>query len=429
MNRYSLRKRTNRDADVEPIAKRSKRLPNSKSPKLTDVNYDCLEHIFLLLDFEDLFNIAHTNKELKPVVDRVFKRKFGGKRSTFFSIGIFRLNLQLEGNLSTNFYLNNPYGLLRCFGHLIPKHVIYSNSKMVSYVNEYCNASSTELAFHNMSKCDLDGLQRPFTNAEMVCFTNCRLDGNLEPLNILFPKVHSLTLDQCKIKSKHIKAHFPHMEQLKIIGSIPTKQSTVDLLKMNPQLRRLIWSNNDIATFLWTASQYLPRLEYLDIRYTKNDFADFGADVAHFKCLKGLKVNDHGRLMSKMPILSDCLQDLTWEFRNSKTNEVIKFLKKHPTIIKINLINCGFSKMSVGKRAIKKIAEVLPFLQEVDFIGFRVSSDETIQFVKNCKSLKKMCFNWKINNYIRLEEQLTEEWQISYTTNDAGVMTVIKRGC
>lgn len=50
--------------------------------KITDVNNDCLEKIFLFLDFDEFINIAHTNKQLKmkTAADMAFAPKFAKKK-------------------------------------------------------------------------------------------------------------------------------------------------------------------------------------------------------------------------------------------------------------------------------------------------------------------------------------------------------------
>lgn len=53
--------------------------------KLTEVNEDCLETIFLNLNLNDFLNIAHPNKELKTAADMAFTRKFGRKRFDLLS--------------------------------------------------------------------------------------------------------------------------------------------------------------------------------------------------------------------------------------------------------------------------------------------------------------------------------------------------------
>lgn len=87
--------------------------------KITGLNEDCIVHIFLYLDYEQLIVIAHTNKELKPAADRAFKKNFGKMEFCLYlnrpwfhpkpteDFTIYRIKIWLR--------------LLRCFGHFIPE--------------------------------------------------------------------------------------------------------------------------------------------------------------------------------------------------------------------------------------------------------------------------------------------------------------------
>lgn len=47
-----------------------------KITKITDLDYDCLEHIFKNLGLSDLLNVADSSKYFKQAVDLVFKNKY-----------------------------------------------------------------------------------------------------------------------------------------------------------------------------------------------------------------------------------------------------------------------------------------------------------------------------------------------------------------
>ena len=58
--------------------------------KITDVNVDCLEHIFGHLELSDLLNFANANKQLKAASEPIFFRKYGEKKSVKFSTGYLK---------------------------------------------------------------------------------------------------------------------------------------------------------------------------------------------------------------------------------------------------------------------------------------------------------------------------------------------------
>lgn len=53
--------------------------------KLTDINDDCLEKVFMHLSLDVLLNILHTNTQLKPAADMAFAQKFA-KQDIIFNI-------------------------------------------------------------------------------------------------------------------------------------------------------------------------------------------------------------------------------------------------------------------------------------------------------------------------------------------------------
>lgn len=84
MNRYVLGK-CDQSKDREQQLKSSHETVNEPNAttekKLTDLNVDCLEQVFLYLSLKDLLNIVHANKQLKPAAELVFARKFVQGRS------------------------------------------------------------------------------------------------------------------------------------------------------------------------------------------------------------------------------------------------------------------------------------------------------------------------------------------------------------
>lgn len=51
-------------------------IDKASTTKITDLNLDCLEKIFMLLNVNDLFNVANLNKSLQIVAAYVYGRRF-----------------------------------------------------------------------------------------------------------------------------------------------------------------------------------------------------------------------------------------------------------------------------------------------------------------------------------------------------------------
>lgn len=78
MMRFFSKKR-HRFPDLEQKSE-PEAIDESTTTKLTDINDDCLEHIFLYLSIEDLLNIAYTSKQLKPAAELAFSNNSGMKK-------------------------------------------------------------------------------------------------------------------------------------------------------------------------------------------------------------------------------------------------------------------------------------------------------------------------------------------------------------
>ncbi|XP_055326352.1 uncharacterized protein LOC129580197, partial [Sitodiplosis mosellana] len=142
--------------------------------KLTDVNVDCLEHIFSHFSLTDLLNVASSNKQLKPAADLVFASRYG-KQSIeinleFKLVRIFEWNQQILWSFC--------FKLLRCFGHSITKlKIIYGSSqnatldvKIDRYVSKYCAKSLVEIELKHCASRTLNDLKKPFSSVESLYF-------------------------------------------------------------------------------------------------------------------------------------------------------------------------------------------------------------------------------------------------------------------
>ncbi|XP_031617112.1 uncharacterized protein LOC116336964 [Contarinia nasturtii] len=415
MNRYSLRKRKQvsyRDQNPKrpkPSAQKASKM------KLTNVNNDCLERIFLHLSVQDLLNIAHSNKRLKAAADLAFGRNFGGKKSKVV-INSRCFQIESNGNSAQSIELRNPYRLLRSFGHLISNLVIHTR-KVVPYVNQYCCESATEVTFFEMSKDDF--MQKPFMNVEMVCINFCNLKGKSMQLHHCFPKMHTLKLIHVESQPKCIETHYPHLVHLEIEGPIPTPtiKSTINILSLNPQLRRLTLDTNYTTEFLRTASQRLRSLEHLDIRCWPKDLSDFGEDVANFAGLKVLKITSFDILKIKIPIVSSCLQEFSLSFRFSihyNNKNIIDFLNQHSSIIKLSLASEFWLASPIDEEFVKRIMKAVPLVEEIEFHDVKITADGVIQLVKDYKLLKKLRFVMRCSfDWGSLKANLGIGWEVT----------------
>lgn len=202
---------------------------------------------------------------------------------------------------------------------------------------------------------------------------------------------------------------------------------------LNPQLRCLILGSRHDPAILRCASQHIEVLEYLSIDTYTGNLKKFGDEVFHFACLKELKMScmiDYMDHIKNIPISSDCLKEFSFHFKfregSYKEDILIHFLKKHPTITKLNL-TCDPKKTVITDiESLIGIIKALPSIEEIVITMVTISVNDAIQFVKNCKSLKKLCFRVDENADIDyLKTSLEVKWQAKITKlND---ITIVKR--
>lgn len=367
MIRFDLRKcHRNKDRDQKPKPSKPETIneTNATTKKLTDLNDDCLERIFLYLSLYDLLNIVDTNKHLKTAAELAFTENFGREKKFIWHDHWVGVCVEICINETKQLkLLPKPFRLLRCFGHLISKQEINKSCKLnayklLKYVNKYCSESTTEILIRHKR---FFYENKPYPNAETVRLEYCFLKENGTRfrtnvrLNELFPNVRNLSIDCCDFKRKCIAVHFPQLNQLEIVDPpgwnfksafesvfISRKKAYhnntyVKMLHLNPQLRSLTLGRDYIATLLRVASQQLQLLEHLEL-YTTG-FQEFGEGVVNFPYLKELKITYFSCFgPRKIPISASNLR--TFEFCSSAEFNVdilLDFLHNHPTLTKFKL--------------------------------------------------------------------------------------------
>lgn len=405
--------------------------PNSTRTKLTDVNHDCLEKVFLHMSLDDLLNIAHTNTKLIPAAEMAFASKFGKKTFKLPCTSDYQSTTRIQtfGNLIKLFGLKHSLRVLRCFGCSISKLIIFNDyhhyDKIILYTNRYSSESLTEITFQNITGDIIKHFQKPFSKIKMVCFNRCALKGRLPTLNIWFPNMNYLMLDEVHAAPECIEINYPHLQRLEINGPFLMSKTVnpLGMIRLNPQLQTLILYMDNTMRFLRCVQQNLRLLEHLVIRCYGKDF--FG-DIIKFKRLKCLEI-DFAEIRDEtyptIPILSDRLEEFTWiYYENTMDDNLIDFLKIHKSIIKLN-VAYRFKEWDIlpikyilkeFSDNVSKIAEALPILQEVNFVNIELSVDMVIPFITHANLLKRMSFLMTNHDeFDRLKTLLNNKWQAS----------------
>lgn len=438
---YFTRKRR-REEDNENPMKQTKIAtePNIGSitfnTKLTDINDDCLEKVFLHLSFDDLLNVAHINKKLKTAADMVFAQKFGKKRF-YFNINTSHRN-EILGIQYDDIWINDlktSLQLLRCYGHLISDLSISYDEKfrtapikVLHYTNFYCSETLKSIGFFNLFNYVFEtSMKKPFLKIKKVFFSWCVLGKKISNLNKWFPAMQCLSLYYGRLTDpSSIEILFPQLEELYIPNEFNGKhfspENVMAAFRSNPQLRKTSLNGLHFLKHLQGVSQFLPALEHLTIdNYSKNSFSP-----ANFKSVKSLNIcfiynpNDQV-LLPRINLSFDQLEEVEMHLEEYEIiDEAFEFFKKHQSITKLTLYS-GADTVIINKERLMRIAITLPLLNEFNFMD-ELSADHVIYFLDEFKLVSQFSFYISDpDEFDHLKIKLGDEWQTSKNNSRIGL--------
>lgn len=223
--------------------------------RIIDMNTDCIEHIFTLLNFPDLLNTAESNETLHFVACQVIARKYRNQNLTLILEGSQFLwqqhnDFQIKnGNIHVfNFHVGLK--ILRYFGCVCKK--IYINYCQMNlkqrktieyYLSEYCADESLLLTNIVLEDCPEDALHyihNPLRSVQKVVITgDC--NSNFEHLNKTFPNMNWLSLTWLQIPNGNcIERRFNALKrfEVEVRDRIEyfTEINVQNAVKLNPQL-------------------------------------------------------------------------------------------------------------------------------------------------------------------------------------------------
>ncbi|XP_055308754.1 uncharacterized protein LOC129572740 [Sitodiplosis mosellana] len=398
--------------------------------KLTDINVDCLEHIFMHSTVDDFVNIAHTNTQLKPAADLAFARKFGKKKFYFRVESLYPDDLSLTGEEWIIVHdLQTSLRLLRCYGHLILRlHIDYQKQlrpapiKVLRYVNKFCYESLVEISFHGIFKFAFESaMKKPFSNVQKASFTGCHLGTRMTRFNDWYPALRRLDLIHNRFDdAPSIAEHIPNLEHLTFVGG--GKISATDILavvRVNPQMLSLSLNRVYSARFFRVPSETLPQLESLELRGYPDDFATFNGDVVNFRTVKKLEIifKSYGGItqwVSTIKLSFNRLEEITMDLDiYSWVDELTDFLKRHQSIRIVNLRWSNENTDAVSDYTLSEIAQALPLLVELNFFGPGCPIDSTIRLLNN---LKLMSYGFSVIDRLEFDyvkTKLGNKWEAS----------------
>lgn len=410
---------------------RRKNEESTSEMHINDVIQECVENIFMYLNFEDLINVANVSQYFRNCSYLPFSRKYSEKTIEFPAFPYNeRYSLARRCDVKIT-HLRFALRTLRCFGHLITKinmtffdrgimNSIRNNSYILCHMNEYCAESLVKLSMLTLDDSQIDLLQKPFVKVEEI---NIESSFNVSRLNEFFPKVRRLSFSR-EYDISCISKHFPQLEHLKInVNAKKVKEfdGFVDALRSNPNLRSLsikCYSNG--YNLIKSVQPYLQSIEILDLETdlcsTKMFETIHLPNVLEFKL--HLKESNSWNLRN-IPFTCSRLKEFTIGGKLIENELFYMFINENPTIEKLTFkYKTKFINDLIDKQELMK---ALPSLKKIEFlptdiclgniytcmsIEFIIKLLENFESVQSCTfycydsddSIKLRCDNeWKPN--------------------------------
>lgn len=189
----------------------SESLSNCSKAKITDLNFDCLEHVFGYLNASELNNIAEAYLYFVPVARSVYRIKYGDKT---LKIGDSGRSLSMHNEMGSSKTIINGTAtkFLRNFGYLIRKLSLdYLNKaehedahhwrEIENAIFKHCIKSLWVVEFKNCRGNVMEEIRKPFENVGVVTI----IDGFTEPTKTdfcnWFPNTYNLVLRGTAIRN------------------------------------------------------------------------------------------------------------------------------------------------------------------------------------------------------------------------------------
>lgn len=236
--------------------------PNTPSeplppPTLTDLDYNCLEKIFVHLDLASLFNVAAANAYLRSTAQHIYKHKFGQRMVCLTAVdnctsGCSKLCVE-DDTIVIAFGWKTSLEFLRSLGASIGLlSIMYRNadskwSECIDlYLKTYCAQSLTTLVLiERLSSMPWKFAEKPFVNVHTVVIMKSNLTNQLASFPAWFPNLRILDLRDVRMHDRSIEQPFPHLVRLAIDVNNGTrangftKREAANFLQLCPALQSL----------------------------------------------------------------------------------------------------------------------------------------------------------------------------------------------
>lgn len=383
---------------------------NENAKKLTDLNVDCLEHIFRMLNFEDLINVANTNNKLLiEAAAMVYNLKYGNMTTeiSYDAISVrcptgvlsydkIVCEMEFDEHSTAIAFLNN-------FGDSIKSLQIYMNvpyyEQLEQALYENCAKTIIELNLidYALSSRVMESIKKPFTKIEKICIKGGALSQHFTQFTHWFPNMRHLKLFRNIVYTPEaIEIRYPHLEHLSIhVDSWYglKRHNITTILHQNLHLRsfdiyltNLAGDDCYLSPDFIRAISHLLNLEHFEwgvvakkpIKYSHismNNIRKLSLNILH---------RDQGINIKPFEIV--LLEELT--MRTICLNEQwINFILKNKNLIKLNLMS--FDGLT-SDATLLQLVKALPYLQDATIFSSLITGKGIAKVISTSASLRKL---------------------------------------
>lgn len=353
------------DANDGPVTKRRKSV---ETKSITNICYDCLEHIFEFLDLESLLSLADTCKRLQIGAAHYFGDEFGDRLIILDNYDGVAPGFLVDSRFIVSTRLKFGLALLRCFGKKISYLFLKTSDRidqLVQYIVQYCGDALADITFHQCAPVfPIENCQQPFKNVEKMSVVHSILNGQLASLAHFFPSLKFCNLEGISFNADFVAARFPQMKYLTI--KVDSEVAEDDLTENG--LKKLIHANPQLVSLSFELGKKMALSTLLEIVGSSTSITDL------------LMVPPPASIRNAL------------NFAKEDAAELTRLINEHPSLVNL-------------------------YLPE-----YRFTADEAIGYVRQLTSLTSFLFHvFDHSEFEKFTSQLDKMWNVKLKAVVAGI--------
>lgn len=416
------------------------------SKKIVDINLDCLEHIFRLLDLKDLMNVASAHQHLKAAANLVFHHKYNKMYVVLFNTNkqcIEPVTINKDRNCMWVQNLKFTFKILRLFGANISKVEIFANyplrdqacainvnyDRIMQYLNKYCLESLTSFEVARHPKNVLSAVQKEFKNIEYVSIRGGNITSDVMfQINWIFPKMRRLELISKRFMGLK-PIHYPYLEDLQMCildRDLSRRRNIKPVILSNIDVQSLRVSRH-CDTNTWEIISRMKNLNTLRMSYSSMLFKNFNGPPIQFDEVENLDVDvDNSNDEILEPPLTTVfsfghLKTCTVDCWAEHFTPMLDFIIANPTIekltIRLHINRHGSKPLSIGLQLARYVSLAPnPISIELDFYNCHFIDSHiayVLKFLESNQYLSKFIMRFKtLFAFESVRERIPKQWKI-----------------